>query len=67
VRLIGVDSANTPMQIRRRVWQRLATDLKPRHLEDIAQTVTLDQLPGIFENMLKQQSRGRVVVRIGRG
>ena len=65
VRLIGVDSANTPMQIRRRVWQRLATDLKPRHLEDIAQTVALDQLPGIFEKMLKQQSRGRIVVVTG--
>ena len=65
VRLIGVDSANTPMQIRRRVWQRLATDLKPRHLKDIAQTVTLDQLPGIFEKMLKQQSKGRIVVVTG--
>jgi len=65
VRLIGVDSAYTPMQIRRGVWQRLATDLKPRHLKDIVQTVALDQLPGIFEKMLKQQSRGRVVVVTG--
>jgi len=65
VRLIGVDSAYTPMQIRRGVWQRLATDLKPRHLKDIVQTVALDQLPGIFEKMLKQQSKGRVVVVTG--
>ena len=65
VRLIGVDSAYTPMQIRRGVWQRLATDLKPQHLKHIVQTVTLDQLPGIFEKMLKQQSRGRIVVAIG--
>jgi acrylyl-CoA reductase (NADPH) len=65
VRLIGVDSAYTPMAIRRRVWERLATDLKPRHLKDIAQTVTLDQLPEVFEKMLKQQSRGRIVVVTG--
>ena len=65
VRLIGVDSAYTPMDIRRRVWQRLATDLRPRHLNDIVQTATLDELPAMFDKMLKQQSRGRIVVRIG--
>ncbi len=65
VSLIGVDSAYTPMAIRRKVWQRLAADLRPRHLKDIAQTVTLDQLPEAFEKMLKQQSRGRIVVRTG--
>ena len=65
VRLIGVDSAYTPMPIRRRVWQRLATDLKPRHLGDIAQTVALDQLPEIFEKMLRQHSKGRIVVVTG--
>lgn len=64
VRLIGVDSAYTPMDIRRRVWQRLATDLRPRHLADIAATITLDDLPGYFGKMLKGGSRGRAVVRI---
>jgi acrylyl-CoA reductase (NADPH) len=65
VRLIGIDSAYTPMAVRRRVWQRLAADLRPRHLKDIVQTVMLDQLPEVFEKMLKQQSRGRIVVVTG--
>lgn len=64
VRLIGVDSAYTPMPQRRRVWDRLATDLKPRHLADIAFTLALDELPGHFERVLKGGSRGRAVVRI---
>jgi NADPH2:quinone reductase len=64
VRLIGVDSAFTPMPLRRRVWERLATDLKPRHLADIAFTLSLDDLPGHFEKVLKGASRGRAVVRI---
>lgn len=64
VRLIGVDSAYTPMETRRRVWQRLATDLRPRHLKDIAVTITLDDLQGYFEKMLKGGTRGRAVVRI---
>lgn len=64
VRLIGVDSAATPMPLRQAVWARLADDLKPAHLADIASTITLDELPSAFDKMLKQQSRGRTVVKI---
>ena len=66
VRLIGVDSGYTPMDIRRRVWERLATDLKPRHLQNIVRTIELDQLPATFEAMLKQETKGRIVVAIGK-
>jgi putative YhdH/YhfP family quinone oxidoreductase len=65
VSLLGVDSVNTPMPLRRRVWERLATDLKPRHLRDMSATVTLEEMPAVFERMLKSQARGRTVVRIG--
>jgi len=64
VRLIGVDSGFTPMPLRRKVWGRLASDLKPRHLDDIASTITLEELPGYFDKMLKARTRGRAVVRI---
>jgi NADPH2:quinone reductase len=64
VRLIGVDSAFTPMPLRRRVWARLATDLKPRHLSEIAFSITLDELPAQFDRLLKAAGRGRAVVRI---
>ena len=64
VRLIGVDSAATPMPLRRRVWGRLASDLKPRHLGEIAQVIGLADLPAYFERMLKGGIRGRAVVRI---
>jgi NADPH2:quinone reductase len=64
VRLIGVDSAVTPMALRRRVWARLASDLKPRHLADIAQVIGLADLPDYFARMIKGGIRGRAVVRI---
>ena len=64
VRLIGVDSAATPMPLRRRVWGRLASDLKPRHLGAITQVIGLTDLPGYFGRMLKGEVRGRAVVRI---
>ncbi len=64
VRLIGVDSAATPMPLRRKVWQRLATDLKPRHLADIANLITLADLGAYFGQMLQGGIRGRAVVRM---
>lgn len=64
VRLIGVDSAATPMPLRTRVWERLASDLKPEHLGEIAQVISLADLPGYFARMLKGDIRGRAVVRI---
>ena len=64
VSLLGIDSVNTPMAMRQRVWQRLASDLKPRHLRDVCNTVTLEELPAVFERILKAQARGRTVVKL---
>lgn len=65
VRLIGVDSAAAPMSVRRRIWQRLATDLKPRHLGAIARTIALDEVAGWCPRFIAAQIRGRIVVRVG--
>ena len=64
VRLIGVNSATTPMALRRKVWERLASDLKPRHLDKIAYTIGLEELPAQFDKLLKGQARGRAVVKL---
>ncbi len=64
IRLIGIDSAATPMPLRRRVWERLASDLIPRHLGDIAQVIGLADLPEYFERMLNGDIRGRAVVKL---
>lgn len=63
VRLIGVNTATTPMSLRRRVWERLASDLKPRYLNRIAYTIGLEGLPAQFDKLLKGQVRGRAVVK----
>ena len=64
VRLIGVNSGETPMPLRRKIWGRLASDLKPRRLDAIAHDITLEALPAYFDKMLKGQIRGRAVVRL---
>ena len=64
VSLLGVDSVNTPMALREKVWRRLGTDLKPRRLQSIASTVNFADLPGVFGKVMKAQVRGRTVVKI---
>jgi NADPH2:quinone reductase len=65
VNLLGINSVLTPRAVRLAVWQRIATDLKPRHLDKIAnRTIDLDQLPTAFDAYLKSTVTGRTVVRI---
>jgi acrylyl-CoA reductase (NADPH) len=65
VSLLGINSVYTPRPLRLQVWQRLATDLKPRHLDSIVtRTLAFEQLPGAFDDYLKAGVIGRTVVRI---
>lgn len=66
VNLLGVTSANTPRVVRERIWQRLATDLKPPALESICtRVIEFDELPAAFPDYLQGNIRGRTLVRIG--
>jgi NADPH2:quinone reductase len=66
VNLLGINSVYTPRPLRLAVWQRLATDLRPRHLDAIVtRTITLDELPQAFEPYVKGAVTGRAVVKIG--
>jgi len=64
VSLLGIDSVQCPMELRRKVWARLASDLRPRHLDAITNTVAFEQLPEVFEALLKGAMKGRTVVNI---
>ena len=65
VSLLGVDSGYMGFPTRQRVWERLATDLKPRHLAAITRTIDFDALPGAFDDFIHGRVKGRTVVRIG--
>ena len=65
VSLLGVTSAGCPAELRRKLWQRLAKDLAPQHLDKIVSRVaTMEDLPGIFEAMLAGKTTGRTVIKI---
>ncbi|MDR6991140.1 acryloyl-CoA reductase [Luteimonas sp. 3794] len=65
VSLLGVASAGTPRDVRDRVWQHLANDWKPRHLDAICtREIGLADLPAIFDTMLAGGAFGRTLVTL---
>jgi len=65
--LLGINSVDTPRDLRLAVWQRLGGDLAPRHLDRIAsRTIGFDELPGEFERFIAGEVTGRVVVDISK-
>ncbi len=65
VSLLGIDSANFPIDERRALWERLATDLRPRALGERVTEVDLDTLEPALDSILAGEARGRWVVRVG--
>ena len=63
VRLVGVNSDNA-VPDREHIWQRLGTDLRPRHLAEIAQVKPFDALSQALDDAIAGKSHGRVVIAI---
>ncbi|OKP66821.1 quinone oxidoreductase [Paenibacillus sp. P3E] len=65
VSLLGIDSVACPMEQRIQIWDRMGSDLKPELLDALVdREVTLTDLPAALEDILKSNTRGRVLVRL---
>jgi putative YhdH/YhfP family quinone oxidoreductase len=64
VSLLGIDSVQTPIEHRRNVWQRLATDLRPPQLAEMGHDIGLDELDGVLTGILNGSMTGRAVVDV---
>ncbi|MFX3625548.1 MAG: acryloyl-CoA reductase [Ectobacillus sp.] len=65
VNLLGIDSVYCPMETRKLLWERMASDYKPDTLLNyIENEVTLDELPNTLASILKAEVRGRTIVKL---
>ncbi len=62
VNLLGIDSAETPSDIRLNIWNKLATDWKLDKIKDMQTVIPLVETPHYLEKILKGKTIGRVVV-----
>ena len=63
VSLLGIDAAECDMEIRKRIWTKLAGKWKLPDLESMDVTITLEELDRYIEKMLHGQVSGRVILR----
>ena len=61
--LLGINSTDAPSaELERAVWQRLATDMRPPMLKEMARTVPFADLPKVFDDFIGAKVTRRVVV-----
>ena len=63
--LLGINSVDTPRELRHAVWKRIGGDLRPQHLDTIGHnTIAFDDLPTAFQAYIDGKVTGRTVVAI---
>jgi len=60
--LLGINSGDSSNHIREAVWARLASDLKPPLLKEMARTIPFAELPGVFDDFMNARISRRIVV-----
>ena len=65
VHLVGIYSANCPMEKRLLVWHKLANQWKMDRLDSLCRLIGLQDLDREIDRMLAGQSKGRCVVGLG--
>jgi len=63
VNLLGVNSATTPMMLRRNLWEKLANEWKPNLQRIRTEIVGLEKIHSCIEKILKGEISGRVVLQ----
>ncbi len=64
VNLLGIDSVNCPMSLRRELWEHLASDYRPTTLSSIGHETPFAELPNALATILKGGMRGRAVIAL---
>lgn len=63
VNLLGVNSATTPMNLRRSLWEKLSNEWKPELQRIRSEELGLDKLPDSIQKILKGQISGRIILK----
>ncbi|MEH7254457.1 acryloyl-CoA reductase [Neobacillus niacini] len=64
INLLGIDSVYCPMEVRKPLWERMASDFKPDVLDLIIKEIRLEELPQTLPIILQGKARGRLIVKI---
>ncbi len=65
VNLLGISSANTPIELRRKIWSRLGESWRIKGLDKMpVQEIRFSELETAFQSLLDRKNRGRYILKI---
>lgn len=64
ISLIGVSAQNYPMELRAKLWEKIADEWKPTNLMNIYNEITLHELPDAISQILKGGLKGRTIIKL---
>lgn len=64
INLLGIATAENPIDLKKEIWSRLATDWKVKQLDEITEEIELDDVSDKVDLMLQGKSKGRLVVKL---
>ncbi|MGC8659450.1 MAG: YhdH/YhfP family quinone oxidoreductase [Desulfomonilaceae bacterium] len=64
VSLLGVETVNCPLDVRREIWRRLSQEWKLEHLDIIATEISLHELDESLNLIYQGKQKGRTVVNL---
>lgn len=64
VRLVGIASADTPMEKRLEIWNKIFNEYRLNEIKFNVKEISLDELPSEIDKMLKGEQVGKVIVKI---
>lgn len=64
VRLAGMDSVQVDIDCRRDLWRRIATNLRPQHLDDLITEIEVREVEQALRSILRGSLKGRTIVRV---
>jgi acrylyl-CoA reductase (NADPH) len=64
ISLVGIDSQNCPMTVRKKMWEKLAGEWRIPRFEKMVSEITLDQLDQRIDMMMQRKHKGRSIVKL---
>lgn len=63
ITLYGIDSVQCPMELRLKIWEKLAGPWKPENLQAMVSTVDLQGVDKIIDEMMNGKKVGRIILK----
>lgn len=64
ISLVGIDSQNYPSVPRQQIWEKLASEWRPKSLENMSKEISLEQLSENIDLILNGKQKGRIIVNL---